>query len=152
MTDTSREFDGYALDDTLEGRIAQATAIGVLTALPDYLSGKSLIAAYAAGFVGFGALVAYTNAEAKDDAEAAAEVEPQDIQADDQDLGLALPAIVAGVAATSVAVDAWIGRKTAGFLRKKGVTKPWTAMGAVAAAAVFGISELEARDHAKNAK
>lgn len=146
MTNTTEHFDGYALDDTLEGRLAQAAAVGVLTALPDYLSGKSLVAAYAAGFVGFGAVVAYTNAEAREDLDTDAQPVTEE-----NDLGFALPALAVGLTAASVSLDSWVSRKFAGFLRTKGVSKPWTAMGALGAALAFGVSELEARDRAKRA-
>ncbi|WKS57534.1 hypothetical protein NLL35_08425 [Corynebacterium accolens] len=39
-----------------------------------------------------------------------------------------------------------MSRKVVSFLRKRGVKRPWTLLGAIGAAATFIISELEARD------
>lgn len=42
--------------------------------------------------------------------------------------------------------DVAVSRKVVSFLRKRGVKRPWTLLGAIGAAATFIISELEARD------
>ena len=65
---TSSKQDNYALDDTLAGRITQAAAVGVMTAFPDWIKNKTaLVFAYVLSFLGFGALVAITNAESHED-------------------------------------------------------------------------------------
>ena len=61
---TTPKTDNYALDDTLPGRITQAAAVGIMTAFPDWIKNKTaLVCAYILSFLGFGALVAITNAE-----------------------------------------------------------------------------------------
>ena len=61
---TSPKQDNYALDDTLAGRITQAAAVAIMTSYPDWIKNKTaLVSAYVLSFLGFGALVAITNAE-----------------------------------------------------------------------------------------
>lgn len=142
MVETAVRQDNYALDDTLEGRIAQAAAAGVLTALPDYFSGKALVGAYAVGIAGFGALVAYANAEADDDH---VDTPPQEVTELQGSAAFALPAAVAGAAVGGAALGSAVGKKLAGGLRGAGVTKPWSVLGVAAAGIIFGLSEAEAR-------
>ena len=72
--------DNYALDDTLAGRITQAAAQGIVTSYPDWIkSKKGLITAYVLSTIGFGALVAYTNAQAEEDGDEPRS--PQDVAA-----------------------------------------------------------------------
>lgn len=64
---TPMAFDGYALDDTLPGRIAQALAVAAVTSYPGWIKGRGqLAAAYLASAVGLGGLVAVFNAHAED--------------------------------------------------------------------------------------
>ena len=134
--------DNYALDDTLAGRITQAAAQGIVTSYPDWIkSKKGLITAYVLSTIGFGALVAYTNAQADGD-------EPRSPQ-EFADKGLKLWAILAAVlilVGLALWADVAVSRKVVSFLRKRGVKRPWTLLGAIGAAATFIISELEACD------
>ena len=136
--------DNYAIDDTLAGRITQAAAQGIVTSYPDWIkSKKGLITAYVLSTIGFGALVAYTNAQAEEDGD-----EPRSPQ-EFADKGLKLWAILAAVlilVGLALWADVAVSRKVVSFLRKRGVKRPWTLLGAIGAAATFIISDLEARD------
>ena len=60
--------DNYALDDTLAGRITQAAALGIMTSFPDWIKNKTaLVFTYILSTLGFGALVAVTNAQSHED-------------------------------------------------------------------------------------
>ena len=139
------EQDNYALDDTPAGRLAQAAAVGIATAYPDWISSRrGLIFAYVLSFFGFGALVAYANAQAEEEES----VEPG---AFDPATGSQAPrAWAVAVAALLIGVlGTWassaLSRRVARGLRKRGVRRPWTVLGAVAAAVVYLSSELEAK-------
>lgn len=129
--------DNYALDDTLAGRLTQAAAVGILTALPDYFTSRlGLTLAYAAGFSSFAALVAYTNAESEEenlDVHDAPEVNPL--------VFVGLLAAGVGISAASLA----LGPRLAARLAARGIGKPWTVMGLTGAVLTFVLSELEAR-------
>lgn len=154
--------DHYALDDTLAGRIAQAAAVGIVTSYPDWIKNPTVRAAVTvASGLGFAALVAVTNAYAEEqelsDADLVSTSDTADT-ADTADTGAGDDAvelepwhIALGVAAlgAGLAVDVVVSRKIAGALRKRGIAKPWTLLGAVGAAAVFVVSEAEARDIAR---
>lgn len=134
---TSSKQDNYALDDTLAGRITQAAAVGVMTAFPDWIKNKTaLVCAYVLSFLGFGALVAITNAESHEDRP---EPETPDV-----------PVWAIPVAFGILLLGGWITVKTersvVGFIRRRGVAKPWTVWGGISAAIVFILSELEARE------
>lgn len=134
---TSSKQDNYALDDTLAGRITQAVAVGVMTAFPDWIKNKTaLVFAYVLSFLGFGALVAITNAESHEDRP---EPETPDV-----------PVWAIPVAFGILLLGGWITVKTersvVGFIRRRGVAKPWTVWGGISAAIVFILSELEARE------
>lgn len=134
---TSPKQDNYALDDTLAGRITQAVAVGIMTAFPDWIKNKTaLVCAYALSFLGFGALVAITNAESH---EGQPEPETPDV-----------PVWAIPVAFAILVLGGWITIKTeqsvVRFIRRRGAAKPWTVWGGISAAIVLILSELEARE------
>lgn len=134
---TSPKQDNYALDDTLAGRITQAVAVGIMTAFPDWIKNKTaLVCAYALSFLGFGALVAITNAESH---EGQPEPETPDV-----------PVWAIPVAFAILVLGGWITIKTeqsvARFIRRRGAAQPWTVWGGISAAIVLILSELEARE------
>lgn len=136
---TSPKTDNYALDDTLAGRITQAAAVGIMTAFPDWIKNKTaLVFTYIFSSLGFGALVAVTNAQSHEDRP---EPELPDV-----------PAWAIPVTFALLLLGGWITVKTqqgiAGFIRRRGVSKPWTALGAIGAAMTFILSEVEARENA----
>lgn len=134
---TSPKQDNYALDDTLAGRITQAVAVGIMTAFPDWIKNKTaLVFAYVLSFLGFGALVAITNAESHEDRP---EPETPDV-----------PVWAIPVAFAILVLGGWITIKTeqsvVRFIRRRGAAKPWTVWGGISAAIVLILSELEARE------
>ena len=134
---TSPKQDNYALDDTLAGRITQATAVAIMTSYPDWIKNKTaLVSAYVLSFLGFGALVAITNAESH---EGQPEPETPDV-----------PVWAIPVAFGILLLGGWITVKTersvVRFIRRRGVARPWTVWGGISAAIVFILSELEARE------
>lgn len=134
---TSPKQDNYALDDTLAGRITQAAAVGIMTAFPDWIKNKTaLVFAYMLSFLGFGALVAITNAESHEDRP---EPETPDV-----------PVWAIPVAFAILVLGGWITVKTeqsvVRFIRRRGAAKPWTVWGGISAAIVLILSELEARE------
>lgn len=134
---TSPKQDNYALDDTLAGRITQAVAVGIMTAFPDWIKNKTaLVCAYALSFLGFGALVAITNAESH---EGQPEPETPDV-----------PVWAIPVAFAILVLGGWITIKTeqsvVRFIRRRGAAQPWTVWGGISAAIVLILSELEARE------
>ena len=129
---TSPKQDNYALDDTLAGRITQAAAVAIMTSYPDWIKNKTaLVSAYVLSFLGFGALVAITNAESHE-----GQPEPEKPE----------------VPLCALVVGGWLGIKAqrgiVSFIRRRGVAKPWTVWGGIGAAIVFILSELEARENA----
>ena len=134
---TSPKQDNYALDDTLAGRITQAAAVGIMTAFPDWIKNKTaLVFVYVLSFLGFGALVAITNAESHEDRP---EPETPDV-----------PVWAIPVAFAILVLGGWITVKTeqsvVRFIRRRGAAKPWTVWGGISAAIVLILSELEARE------
>ena len=134
---TSPKQDNYELDDTLAGRITQAAAVGIMTAFPDWIKNKTaLVFAYVLSFLGFGALVAITNAESHEDRP---EPETPDV-----------PVWAIPVAFAILLLGGWITVKTeqsvVRFIRRRGAAKPWTVWGGISAAIVLILSELEARE------
>ena len=134
---TSPKQDNYALDDTLAGRITQAAAVGIMTAFPDWIKNKTaLVLAYVLSILGFGALVAITNAESHEDRP---EPETPDV-----------PVWAIPVAFGILLLGGWITVKTersvVRFIRRRRVARPWTVWGGISAAIVFILSELEARE------
>ncbi|MTD96579.1 hypothetical protein [Corynebacterium guaraldiae] len=134
---TSPKQDNYALDDTLAGRITQAAAVGIMTAFPDWIKNKTaLVFAYVLSFLGFGALVAITNAESHEDRP---EPETPDV-----------PVWAIPVAFAILVLGGWITVKTeqsvVRFIRRRGAAKPWTVWGGISAVIVLILSELEARE------
>ncbi|ATZ06491.1 hypothetical protein [Corynebacterium striatum] len=132
--------DNYALDDTLAGRITQSAAAGLMLSFPDWIKDKTALSiTYVFSFIGFGALVAITNAQREDE-------EPQ---AEQNDSDLKQWAVFAAVILLFVLggfINVKVSQAVVKRLRKRGLSKPWTAWGAIAAAFVFLVSELEARD------
>ncbi|EGT5574564.1 hypothetical protein [Corynebacterium striatum] len=132
--------DNYALDDTLAGRITQSAAAGLMLSFPDWIKNKTALSiTYVFSFIGFGALVAITNAQREDE-------EPQ---AEQNDSDLKHWAVFAAVILLFVLggfINVKVSQAVVKRLRKRGLSKPWTAWGAIAAAFVFLVSELEARD------
>ena len=133
----SPKQDNYALDDTLAGRITQAAAVGIMTSFPDWIKNKTaLVFAYVLSFLGFGALVAITNAESHEDRP---EPETPDV-----------PVWAIPVAFAILVLGGWIAVKTehsvVRFIRRRGAAKPWTVWGGISAAIVLILSELEARE------
>ena len=132
--------DNYALDDTLAGRITQSAAAGLMLSFPDWIKNKTALSiTYVFSFIGFGALVAITNAQREDE-------EPQ---AEQNDSDLKQSAVFAAVILLFVLggfINVKVSQAVVKRLRKRGLSKPWTAWGAIAAAFVFLVSELEARD------
>lgn len=132
--------DNYALDDTLAGRITQSAAAGLMLSFPDWIKNKTALGiTYVFSFIGFGALFAITNAQREDE-------EPQ---AEQNDSDLKLWAVFAAVILLFVLggfINVKVSQAVVKRLRKRGLSKPWTAWGAIAAAFVFLVSELEARD------
>ena len=131
--------DNYALDDTLAGRITQAAALGIMTSFPDWIKNKTvLVFTYILSTLGFGALVAVTNAQSHED-------RPEPELPD-------TPAWAIPVAVGILVLGGWLTIKTeqgvVGFIRRRGVSKPWTALGAIGAAMTFILSEVEARENA----
>lgn len=134
---TSPKQDNYALDDTFAGRITQAVAVGIMTAFPDWIKNKTaLVFAYVLSFLGFGALVAITNAESH---EGQPEPETPDV-----------PVWAIPVAFAILVLGGWITIKTeqsvVRFIRRRGAAQPWTVWGGISAAIVLILSELEARE------
>lgn len=132
--------DNYALDDTLAGRITQSAAAGLMLSFPDWIKNKTALSiTYVFSFIGFGALVAITNAQREDE-------EPQ---AEQNDSDLKQWAVFAAVILLFVLggfINVKVSQAVVKRLRKRGLSKPWTAWGAITAAFVFLVSELEARD------
>lgn len=145
-TSNTAPADNYALDDTLAGRIAQSAIIGVVTSYPDWIKNRTvLIGSYALSAAGFLGLVGYLNAQDEEDEDFG--------QVPDDAPTLPAWSIAAGVAvfALGAALDIAVTRRVAGWLRKRGVTKPWTLLGATGAALTFVVSEAEARQIARRA-
>lgn len=137
--------DNYALDDTLAGRITQSAAAGLMLSFPDWIKNKTALGiTYVFSFIGFGALVAITNAQREDE-----EPQAEQPQAEQNDSDLKLWAVFAAAILLLVLggfINVKVSQAVVKRLRKRGLSKPWTAWGAIAAAFVFLVSELEARD------
>ncbi|HAT1182678.1 TPA: hypothetical protein I8V37_000293 [Corynebacterium striatum] len=132
--------DNYALDDTLAGRITQSAAAGLMLSFPDWIKNKTALSiTYVFSFIGFGALVAITNAQREDE-------EPQAEQNDSDLKQWAVSAAVILLFVLGGFINVKVSQAVVKRLRKRGLSKPWTAWGAIAAAFVFLVSELEARD------
>lgn len=163
--------DYYSLDDTLAGRVAQAGMVGTAVALPDYISSPRLRALATAGTgVGGAALVAVLNSLDEDpDNDPAVLVEQLRINIGGigavpgpesdippGDFSTASPAqtwtiITAAllVMIVLVRVDAALQRRLVASLRRRGVARPNTWLGGVAATVVFAVSEIAHRRRAR---
>lgn len=142
--------DNYALDDTLAGRITQSAAAGLMLSFPDWIKNKTALSiTYVFSFIGFGALVAITNAQPEDEEPQAEQPPVEHPQAEQNDSDLKQWAVFAAVILLFVLggfINVKVSQAVVKRLRKRGLSKPWTAWGAIAAAFVFLVSELEARD------
>ena len=165
--------DYYSLDDTLAGRITQAGLVGTAVALPDYLHSKPLrVLTTGAIAVGGAALVAVLNSFDEDpDNDPAVMVDQlrrtigdigsapgPDSDLPPGDLTTASAAqtwtviIVALLLIGLLArVDAAIQHRIARWLSRRGVSRPHTWIGGVAAAVVFALSEVSHRRPAEQA-
>lgn len=159
--------DYYSLDDTLAGRVAQAGMVGTVVALPDYISSPRLRALATAGTgVDGAALVAVLNSLDEDpDNDPAVLVEQlrtsvggigavpgPDSDTPPGDFSTASPAQTWAVIAVAlllifvlVRVDAALQRRFVAWLRRRGVARPNTWLGGVAATVVFVVSEIAHR-------
>lgn len=138
--------DNYALDDTLEGRITQAAALGVMLSYPDWIkSPTTLRVTYGLSFAAFGALVAITNAQDEDEADDEAVIE-QTAENEPQQWAVAIGTVLAVI--LGLLVSRRLAAKLAERMRKEGFPKPWTLLGALGATLIFWLSEAEARRHA----
>lgn len=166
-------YDSYALDDTLAGRLAQAAAVGVATAIPDYVAkGPKRVAAYLGLGTAMLGAIAVANAQREEEpqapheadaatttattattdstsAAAGAATHPVFADASDAPAWL-LPVVLAGMAA-AVTLNAKISAAIVKSLRRRGIGKPWTVLGVTGAALTFAVSEAEARDIARMA-
>lgn len=149
---TNRDsYDSYALDDTLAGRLVQAAAVGLATAIPDYVAkGPKRVAAYLGLGTAMLGAIAVANAQREEEPQAAndaAAAHPVFADASDAPAWL-LPAFLAGIAA-AVTLNAKISAAIVKSLRRRGIGKPWTVLGVAGAALTFAVSEAEARDIAR---
>lgn len=156
--------DYYSLDDTLAGRIAQAGMVGTAVALPDHLSSRPLRALVTAAIgIGGAALVAVLNSFDEDpdnDPAVMAEqlrtsiggigsVPGPESDTPPGDFSTASPAqtwtvIIAAllVIVALVFLDAALQRRLVAWLRCRGVSRPNTWLGGVAATVVFTVAEV----------
>lgn len=90
--------DNYALDDTLAGRITQSAAAGLMLSFPDWIKNKTALSiTYVFSFIGFGALVAITNAQREDEEPQAEQPPVEQSQAEQNDSDLKQWAVFAAV-------------------------------------------------------
>lgn len=138
----STEKDSYSLDDTLTGRLVQAGIAGAFVAAPDYVSSKAgkFWARTALLGAGIGA-VAVANAMEEDEGE-----EPEDFALEEPGPPLLTWAIVgaggAVLAGLAAGEDALANR-----MRRRGVRRPHTRLGAIVGGAVLVASEVNHRRH-----
>ncbi|MEY6436027.1 hypothetical protein O7746_09995 [Corynebacterium pseudotuberculosis] len=142
MKDTTVERNLNPLDDTMTGRISQAAAIGLITALPDYVHTKAL--RWVINTVILGSLLGvalYANTHDDDPDVIAARVREQLESSDAKEFG---PLVTWGAFAVLLLIflginklDRTISKKVVEFLRRRGVSKPHTLLGVVGAALVF---------------
>lgn len=159
--------DYYSLDDTLAGRVAQAGLVGTAVALPDYVrSGPARALATGAVLVGGAALVAVLNSFDEDPANDPAVMVDQlrrsigaigavpgpESDTPPGDFSTASPAttwtviIIALLAIFAlVRLDAAVQRRVVAWLQRKGVSRPNTWIGGLAATVVFAVSEVAHR-------
>ncbi|MDO5512881.1 hypothetical protein [Corynebacterium sp.] len=164
MTDKT---DFYTLDDTVAGRITQAGLAGAAIALPDYIrSGPLRVLATGAIVLGGGALVAVLNSFDEDPDNdprlmmdqirrsigdiGAASGPASDTPPGDYSTASAAQTWTVIIAALLVIVvlaraDAAVQRRIATWMRRQGIARPNTWLGAVAAACVYAVSEVSHR-------
>ncbi|MCS5478221.1 hypothetical protein NYP18_00940 [Corynebacterium sp. YIM 101645] len=156
--------DYYSLDDTLAGRIAQAGMVGTAVALPDYISSRPLRALATAGIgAGGAALVAVLNSF-DEDPDNDPTVMFDQLRRSIGDIGsvpgpgsdtpagdfsTASPVqtwtVIIGALAVLAAllrVDAALQRRLVAWLGRRGLSRPNTWLGGVAAAVVFAVAEV----------
>lgn len=137
MTELPHEpIDYNALDDTLAGQLAQAGFIVAMFAVPDFVQSRGGRAAAWTGLAAANlAIIAVINSfdeDPRNDLTAAVERAPGETGAPAQTW--AVLGAGAAVFAASALLTASFCRSVAGWLRGRGVTRPHTLMGAVAAA------------------
>ncbi|WIM71103.1 hypothetical protein [Corynebacterium suedekumii] len=159
--------DYYSLDDTLAGRVTQSGVVGAFVASPDYVSSRPARALVKLGLLaGGGALVAVLNSFDEDpDNDPAVMVDQLrqsighighragpdsdtpagDFSVDSPTRTWAIIVAAAVVILMTVRVDAAVQRRIAAFLRKRGVRRPNTLLGAVAGAVSFAAAEVSHR-------
>lgn len=152
MTETIQEITGEtrvdynALDNTTGGRLIQAAFAGVFTAVPDYVhSTPARVVSWVGIAAAFTGTVAAFNAfdeDPRNDLTATVE----------RTSGTGSPAktwgLLAGGAALligSIRLGIAVEKKMAEGLRRRGVKRPYTLLGAGGAALLFAATELEAR-------
>jgi len=163
----SDKTDFYTLDDTLVGRLTQAGLVGTAVALPDYLRSGPLRALAVGGLlVGGGALVAVLNSFDEDPDNdprlmmdqfrrsigdigsvpgPESDTPPGDFSTATAAQTWTVILVALLVIAVLVRLDAAVQRRVARWLLRRGVSRPNTWIGAVAAAIVFVVSEVSHR-------
>ncbi|GAB2503053.1 hypothetical protein CATRI_00755 [Corynebacterium atrinae] len=159
--------DYYSLDDTLAGRVAQASVVGAIVSLPDYIESKFLRFLVGTGILTVGmASVAVLNA-IDDDPDNDLAVVADNLRRSIGDIGKAAgpewefeagdfsvdsPArtwlIIGGVGVVTaglVKLDGMVQRRMVKGLRNRGFKRPNTVLGAIAGVSVFALSEVTHR-------
>ncbi|MBC3186631.1 hypothetical protein H7347_08645 [Corynebacterium sp. zg-331] len=137
------QTDYYSLDDTRAGRLAQAAFVGGWEALPDYVSSRAARAAIkivlAVGGAGLVGALNMIDEDPRNDP--AALLDEVDLSPAQTWAGLAC-----GAAALIClpALSSRLRARAVDRLRRRGIRRPHTALGAVAAALVFLVSEVRA--------
>ncbi|AKK07619.1 hypothetical protein [Corynebacterium testudinoris] len=166
--------DYYSLDDTLAGRVAQASVAGTIMSLPDYIESKFLRFLVGTGIFTVGmASVAVLNA-LDDDPDNDLSVVADNLRRSIGDIGKTAgpewelkagdisvdsPArtwlIIGGVGVVSAGLlklDGMMRRSMVKSLRKRGVKRPNTVLGVIAGVSVFALSELSHRQRVELAE
>lgn len=159
--------DYYSLDDTLAGRVAQAGLVGTVVALPDHVrSGPARVLTTGAVVVGGAALVAVLNSFDEDpDNDPTVLVDQLRRSIGDigsvpgpgsdtppGDFSTASPVTTWSVILVALLVifvlvrlDAALQRRVVTWLHRRGVARPNTWLGGLAAMVVFAVSEVAHR-------
>ncbi|MBH5301106.1 hypothetical protein EU799_05030 [Corynebacterium silvaticum] len=149
MKDTTaapRARNADPLDDTMTGRISQVAAVGLVTALPDYVHNKTcrwVISTVILGSLLGVALYANTQDDDPDnDPDVIAAHVREKLESDEaKEFGpvatWASFAVLLLVIIGINKIDRAITKKVVAFLRRRGVSKPHTLLGVLGAALVF---------------
>ncbi|AKN76004.1 Hypothetical protein CulFRC58_0150 [Corynebacterium ulcerans FRC58] len=149
MKDTTTEQrarNANPLDDTMTGRISQAMAVGLVTALPDYVHTKAY--RWVINIVILGSLLSvalYANTQDEDpdnDPDVIAARVREKLEGDEvKEFGPVATwtafALLLLVFIGINKIDRTINKKVVAFLRRRGVSKPHTLLGVLGAALVF---------------